>query len=239
MRRPLVVVTNTSRGRGRPIARGHRHCTDDRSDKRQRQTARDTPAASTRREDVRRRREESQQGRRRDDKARGRGTAQPQQQAVNRSAGQATTRPSTQATTEPEAFEFYCQQSFSVVHDQLPLMLCDGSLAGGAPPLWRPTNNSYADSEQPSCLDDNGIRRRVQVTYRELCMDWTIQYRAIDGSALYLQLLCPRCSRKALTKHARRCSNPTIVMGIFCPYCHAPHTINVGYENAAVDAAFS
>ena len=100
-------------------------------------------------------------------------------------------------------------------------MLCDGSLAGGAPPWWRPTNNAYAGSEQPSCLDDNGIRRRVQVTYRELCIDWTIQYKAIDGSAPYLKLLCGRCSCKALTRHVRRCPNPTIYMGIFCPYCHA------------------
>ena len=221
MRRPLAAVTNIGSSKDKATTRGRRHCTDERSDDQRRRGAKDSPAAPTRRDDVRRRCEESRRERGRGataNDARGRGTARP--------AGQPPTRPSNQVTTSPNlarpsAFEYFSRQCYGEVHDQLPLMLCDGSFAGGAPPLWRPTNNASPWSDQPSCLEDGGIRRRTQVTYRELCADWSIQYRAINSNAHYLTLRCPRCSRKALTAHTHQCFDPVMDTGIFCPFCHA------------------
>ena len=144
--------------------------------------------------------------------ARGRGTARPADQPPTRPSSQVTTSPN---LARPSAFEYFSRQCYGEVHDQLPLMLCDGSFAGGAPPLWRPTNNASPWSDQPSCLEDGGIRRRTQVTYRELCADWSIQYRAINPNAHYLTLRCPRCSRKALTAHTHQCFDPVMDTGIF------------------------
>ena len=207
MRTPLRAITCSGNRRERSTGSGRRHCTETASDARRRHHARENPAAENRRDDTRRRGDNSARSERGRDSRRG-GNA----------------RPRSKAPKKRSTFEYFSEQSFGDVHDQLPVTLCDGSLAGAQRPYWTPNVNTSPFCEPSLDKEDGAIRRRMQTTYRCLCENPSIQFMAIDLTEGYIALLCGRCGRRTLTEHGPACIDVRILTGAFCPFCHATLT---------------